>query len=58
MVKFCTIYNKWLLIDEKKALEIAKRLYSLKKDIKAINKRFREIEFTEEMLKGAKNGNC
>ncbi len=57
MVKYQSIHGKWLLIDEKKALEIAKRLYSLKKDVKGINKRFREIEFTEEMLKGAKNGN-
>ena len=51
MVKYFTIQRKWIIIDEKKALEIAKRLYVLRKDIKRINKRFADIKFTEEDVK-------
>ena len=51
LIKYQSIRNKWLYITEEKALEIATRLYELKRDVKRINKRFRNIYFEEETLK-------
>lgn len=50
-IKYQSIMNKWIYISEEKALEIAVRYYELKKDVKRINKRFRNIYFDEETLK-------
>lgn len=50
-IKYQSIKNKWIYISEEKALEIAVRYYGLKKDVKRINKRFRNIYFDEETLK-------
>ncbi len=51
LIKYQSIKNKWIYISEEKALEIAVRYYELKKDVKRINKRFRNIYFDEETLK-------
>lgn len=51
LIKYQSIKNKWIYISEEKALEIAVRYYELKRDVKRINKRFRNIYFDEETLK-------
>ena len=51
LIKYQSIKNKWIYISEEKALEIAVRYYELKKDVKRINKRFRNIYLDEETHK-------
>ena len=56
-IKYRNIYGRMIECTPRKALIIARALYSMSTDpyrVELINRRFYGIEFTEEQLKGVK----
>ena len=54
IIRFLSIHGRWVTVSEKRAYELAKKLYQLSHDeykLSLVNKRFYGIKFTEEELK-------